>query len=246
MNDTKQTAPYATFDTFVTVLQEFTDAGIPTVIDKETFADKSRHDKWQLLGTFKFLDLMDNDGNPTEKLRYLVNQSDTRPAVLRRIMELAYASIFEYGLDNLSREVLDGILSDQYAVNGETLKKARSFFTNACKFVGLELPSAITQRVRQRRAKQIPLKTEPTLTFPEESDEEVKTSPKNENMLDELIKQNGRNEASPSFLHTINLKSGGRLTLSAEVDVWKLNKEDRNLVFKLVDDMKEYEDSDTP
>lgn len=244
MNDNKRTASYATFDTFLSVLNEFRAGGIPPVIDKETFEDKSRHDKFQLLGAFKFLDLIDEYGKPTQKLEYLVNQVEARPVAIKRLLELSYPVLFEHGISELKRDTLDKYLSD-YNVNGETLKKARSFFINACRFAGIPLPPAITQRIRKPRTKKAETAVEPARDFFEQSDEQFEPDAKDENMPPDT-EDNGRVEPQPSFVNTIILKSGGKLTLSAEVDVWKLDKEDRNLVFKLVDDMKDYEQTERP
>jgi hypothetical protein len=74
--DSKRTAPYATFITFLGLLDIYNDYGIPEKIDSDTFASFSRHDKWQLLGAFIFLGLIDEFGKPTAKLEYLVS-SDT-------------------------------------------------------------------------------------------------------------------------------------------------------------------------
>jgi hypothetical protein len=41
--------------------------------------------------------------------------------------------------------------------------------------------------------------------------------------------------------HSLRLRSGGQVTLSVSVNVMQLSAEDRNVVFHLIDKLKEYE-----
>lgn len=244
--DSRLTAPYATFSTFLGLLDIYKETGIPQIINQETFANFSRHDKWQLLGAFIFLDLVDEYGKPTQKLEHLVIQEIPRPTILKRILELSYTPFFENGIENLTRDALNQTLSERYGVRGDTQKKARTFFIKACEFAGVVLPLEITKRRRQSRARKVVETVSDAPTFFEQPDERTEENTQKEVMPEELIQNNERGDGQPSFVNTINLKSGGKLTLSAEVDVWKLDREDRNLVFKIVDDMKDYEKIERP
>ena len=47
-------------------------------------------------------------------------------------------------------------------------------------------------------------------------------------------------------IKTVLLRSGGQITVTVSVDLMQLSREDRTFVFKLIDELGEYEDASTP
>jgi Family of unknown function (DUF5343) len=232
------TPPYATFDTFIQILNKYKENGIPSVINKETFEDYTRHNKWQLLGAFKFLGLIDEYGTPTPDFNYLIID-ESRQATLRQLIQSAYALIFEKDIMTIKRDELDSIFRNDYKINGETLKKARTFFTHACKFAQISMSQNIATRKRRKFLTELNKDTDLLKELEMETDKQSEEK----NMQNEEMQDTQNIISQPAFTNIINLKSGGKLTLSVEVDIWELNKADRDFVFEIKDSMKEYEDS---
>lgn len=56
-----------------------------------------------------------------------------------------------------------------------------------------------------------------------------------------LPSQEKRDSAPPGTSRTVNLASGGTLTISATLDLFSLSPPDRNFVFGLIDELDKYE-----
>lgn len=237
--------PILPFDAFIGILDELKDNGIPDFIKSYTFNHRSTHHSQQMFSACKFLGLVNEDGKPTYKLDAVVFSGDGRPEALQEILISSYQPIFAHPVEKISQDDLSELFTASYGVTADTRKKSKTFFVKACQFAEIVLSESILRRVRGKSSE-----TENGLFKAQESvNITARTNDSPDNKMEITIEaQSGavtmnapanKNDAG-LFTHTINLKSGGTLMLSAAVDVWQLDKNDRDFVFKVVDDMKEY------
>jgi|GEM_PF-5598610 len=242
--------PYIPFNTFLSIVDDFAQDGIPEIINFNALKDRyGKHPAQQMSAACRFLGLTDGSGKPTESLNEFVYFKDRRPELLKYLMGDSFSELFEYPLNQLENERFVELLTRIYNVEGETRKRVKAFFTRACQFADINLSKSILSRAWRLSEDMVEETAEnngtPLLNGSESASNMNHDTPVNGSDIATAYKS----KAAPSdnrnaFVHTINLKSGGTLVLSAEVDVWKLEKNDRNFVFKIVDDMREYEQAE--
>jgi hypothetical protein len=98
-----------------------------------------------------------------------------------------------------------------YGLSGATQKKALSFFLQAASFAGIPLSPLLKGKTRGGPARRRTPEPAP------------------------------RADAPPALARTVELRSGGTLTLAAAVDLFSISPEDRRFLFELVDRMQAYE-----
>jgi hypothetical protein len=98
-----------------------------------------------------------------------------------------------------------------YGLSGATQKKALSFFLQAASFAGVPLSPLLKGKTRGGAARKRTAEPAPRL------------------------------EAPSTLSRTVELRSGGTLTLAAAVDLFSISPEDRRFLFELVDRMQAYE-----
>src|SRR4030042_3837851 len=98
--------PYVPFKTF----QNFLDSlkvGIPSRIDRSVISSFSGTVQSQLTGALKYLNLISENGLPSETLSRLVNSEGAeRQKILRDILKKSYPFLFQDGI-NLERITLN-------------------------------------------------------------------------------------------------------------------------------------------
>lgn len=149
------TAPYISFRTFLNLLDKLHSGGIPQHIDRHYWGGfLAGSTGQQVMAALRFLGLIDSDTNePTPTLERLVDPTQ-RKATLAELLDKQYAGLTESGVD-LSRTTpgrLEQTFGSLYKVEGETRRKAVTFFVHAAKFAEIPLSSQITAKTRQRRA----------------------------------------------------------------------------------------------
>ena len=91
-------APYAPASTVINAIRHFRDKGLPIVIDTNFLVriGISASLKNWVFGTFKFLDLITDDGKPTESFEALRKASDhDYSGILAGLLKEAYRLVFE-------------------------------------------------------------------------------------------------------------------------------------------------------
>ncbi len=222
----KRVVAYCPFKTFIASVEGL-EHGIPNQIDKSLWPSFSGAIQSQLLTAFRFLGLIDGEDKPTKRLHDLVEKKDTRPQVLKEILGASYPELVALDLmkttPNQFEEAIRG-----YGMTGDTNIKAKSFFLRAAKYASLPVSPLLTKITRQsgprrRKAAQPFVSIEPT------SNGDPAHMPPT----------GSRN--SPGTTRTVELKSGGRLTISLSVDVFLISQEDREFVFGLIDKLNAYD-----
>jgi hypothetical protein len=216
MEDAKRSVAYVPFTTFLAAIDSL-EHYIPHQIDTSVWPTYSGAIQSQLLGAFRFLGLIDNSGKPTLDLKMLVQDKTNRKVTMRKILESRYARLVSLGLTKVSPKQFDEAVRG-YGMTGETHKKVISFFLQAAKYSELPLSPLLLRKVRF-------------------------SSPRRHRRGDpgrqELATPSG--EVLQRTSKTIKLRSGGAVTVSVEGSVLEIGTEDRDLVFALIDKLREYE-----
>lgn len=217
-NDGKKVVvAYVPFKTFLAAIEGF-ERNMPTQIDSSVWPTYSGAIRSQLLGAFKFLGLIDEKGQPTATLKTVVGDKGNRKATLRKVLESSYKGVIGAGLQNMTPKMFDDLMA-AYGMSGDTHKKVSSFFLQAAKYAEIPMSPLLQKRrasgARRRR------------TGEEQDSESLVFRP------DVSVPQGSS--------RTVELKSGGKLTLILSINMFDLLGEDREFVFGIVDQCQRYE-----
>jgi hypothetical protein len=217
-DEKKMTVAYVPFKTFLAAIEGF-ERHMPAQIDSSVWPTYSGAMKSQLLGSFKFLGLIDEHGHPTNALKSLVEDKANRKATIRKILEASYKPLVNAGLQHMTPRMFDDLMS-AYGMTGATHKKVLSFFIKAAKFSELPMSPLLMRKIRT-------------------------TGPRKRKSADspesEYVFQTRPETLTQGSSRTIDLKSGGKLTLMLTVNVFDLNGQDREFVFGIIDKLQGYE-----
>src|ERR1017187_9308938 len=217
----KLTVAYVPFKTFLTAIESL-QQGVPSNINRTVFASFSGLMVSQVLGTFRFLGLMSQDGTPTDDLHKLVEDEPNRKALLKKIIVRSYAFLSKHDIAKMDLRSLQTAFAE-YDVTGTTLKKAITFFLQLARYADLKLSNYLMQQTRtvmttrKRRAS--------TSRNEQDNDQGYRPIPPSQN--------------GPS--KTIDLNRGLSLTLQTSADTFQMSPEDRGFVLKLLDQIEDYE-----
>ena len=220
-NATRKAPPYVPFKTFLSAIESL-EQGVPNQIDRSVLSSCSGVVQGQLLASLKFLGLIDEQGVPQKVLHELVEMKESRKSNLGRILENAYSDIFALNLVKMSPKQLEDAI-ENYGVTRATLRKALAFFLKAARYAELPLSPLFKRKTRESS----PRKKRNGSAQARRS--QAETNPPAE-------PQSGQGETK-----TINLRSGGSLTLILSVKFIEMEQEDRNFVFDLLDKLRAYE-----
>ncbi len=215
-------APYLPFRTFQSALESL-EHGIPKKLDRTMWPSQSGLVQSQILMALRFLGLVDAEDTPTDLLHELVTKKDARANLLESLIIAAYPDIVDHDLTKMSPKMVDDEM-DRYHVTGETKRKAVAFFLRAAKFAGMPMHPLLSSMVRNTG----PRKRKPKGTAISKSsggDEVVESLPQPQ---------------SSTHAKTVNLSNGAVLTMAIAGDPFTLPQEERNFVFKLVDEIQDW------
>ena len=232
--------PYISFVTFRNMVEWLETEEIPLRFDRSFWQTKySGATGFQLMAGLRFLGLLEGD-RPQPALECLVQaKGDERKAELERILRQAYAAV---NFDELARAT-PSMVSEwfrKYPLEGDTLRKAESFFVNACKDTNITLSNAVRKKARNKppksgvgigRDKKLARGRKGKLTLPDEE------PGRSSDQLKQAI-QIGRGQGNQA---KVVLDSGGEVTLNLAVDLFHLSEKDREFVLGLVDLVRSYQ-----
>lgn len=210
--------PWSTFHNTV----EKVAADLPNRIDRSYLASQSGTVQTYLISAFRGFGLTDEDDVVQDELRDLAKDAEGRPARVAALLERHYAAAVELGRTNATPGELDQTFAAMFPrVTGESRVKAIRFFLSAATYAGLQMsplwkapkagPSG-SRRARSARKSAQPNPQMPAQVPPAQGD-----------------------------AHTVNLRSGGAVTLSVSVNLFGLSRDDREFVLGLIDQLTNYE-----
>lgn len=228
--DTAQslTPAYLPWRTFTNTLDALAQH-MPNRIDRSAFPGQSGAIQNQLLLALRFFGLTHADGRPTDTLLAVaVADESARKAALRKLIEQKYAALFALNLMKTTPAEFAEKMTEEYKVTGDTRLKATRFFLNAASYLGIDVsPLLLRDRSKPVGNGSVQRKRRPGRPRSEEAEED-----------DEDAERPIQTAAES---RSVELRSGGTLTLSATTKFMGLSAADRKFVFDLIDKLEEYE-----
>ncbi len=215
--------PYVSYRTFSNFLAELRARGIPSRIDRSVMAHKSGTIQSQLLLTLAYLGLVKDSGQITPRLQKLLESEEAeRKALLREIIQTSYDFAFDrnFGLKTATSNQAEEVFQKTGA-SGETVRRCIAFFLAAAKDSGIPVSSYIKPHRRRKS------------TSSKRAQSSQNTPP---TALASIDDSDGGCES-----RKVQLKSGGTLRLELSIDIFDLDEKDREFIFRLIDELKEYE-----
>jgi hypothetical protein len=223
------TPAYIPWKTFTNTLDALT-KHMPNRIDKSAFPGQSGAGQSQLLLAFRFFGFIADDLKPTPALLAVaVSDEAARKKALRKLTDEKYAPLIALNLMKTTPAEFAEKMTEAYNISGDTRLKATRFFLSAADYLGIEISPLLlrdktkpvgngdTRRRRRRPAEVI-----------------------SEDEADFIAQETGQAHI-PGESRSIELRSGGTLTVSASTKFMQLSSADRNFVFGLIDKLEEYE-----
>ncbi|HYJ88792.1 MAG TPA: hypothetical protein VEW46_22200 [Pyrinomonadaceae bacterium] len=207
---------YLPFKTFLSALDRLAQ-GMPNEVDKECFPTYSSVVQGQIIGALRFFELIDDNGVPNGTVLERLAQQKTvggRKANLLPLLKSGYSEVIKLDLAKLTPSKLDAAF-ENYAISGDTKRRAKTFFIHAAQFVGLGLSPLLTRRTRSLTGK----KKRPARP----------TDPELATRHQESIGTNSDESV------TIQLSGGVTLTVTLAGKLLRLNKQDREFAFGIID-----------
>lgn len=138
--EARNAAPYVSFKTLSSFIEEMREHGLPDQIDRSVMRKLSGNNQTQLILALKFLRLVTDAGEVTDGMRTLAIGATTEPdfkAALSKILDNAYAEIIgTVNVESASYKQVADRFRDAGKVDGETLQKAIRFYLKAIEYVG--------------------------------------------------------------------------------------------------------------
>ena len=234
-----QAPPYISFRSLGNMLDRFKSEGLPHRIDRSFWGHfLSGSAGAQMMVALRSLGLVDQSDSPTDLLERMSDEgasAEDRKRILGEVLKQRYPEVMVLDLSRASWGQLEEVFKEKYGLDGETRRKAMTFFINAAQYTDVPLSTHITKRVRTRIA-----------------------APKNGGRSGQRkLRQNGGTPAhndgkkaeedppgqtgpSSGQSRAVQLRSGGTITLSYSVDLFALDETDRQFLLTLVDTMRQY------
>ena len=219
--------PYISWLAFLNFIEWLDEVGIPVQVDRSFWSTKFAGGTGsQLMSGLRYLKLLDGEV-PTPSLEELVKaDAGTRKRLIGQLLRERYSSVFAIELERATPKMINDAFAD-LGVEGDTSRKAQSFFINGCKYAGVPLAAGIRRRARNRGT-----------TTPR-----VRRANRRAKPADDPPQQDSQpsSQASSGQSTTIKLGGGGSLTLVLNANVLTLEERDRQFINSLVGQFQAYE-----
>ena len=221
-------APYVSFKTFQSGVQALRHHGLPGKIDRSVWASKSGADQAALLSAFRFLGLIGPDGitqPPLEMLAKAGEATAEEKNILRGVLNHAYADLFKENLETLTPAQFSEAIG-KYGSQGSTRDRAMRFFVKAAAFCDIKMSGRLTARkTRSVNARGNGANAQRKGRKPED---DTPNPP--------------QDTQGASAMKVIKLPGAqGVLVLSGTFNLFELAGSERELVFNIIDSMKDFE-----
>jgi hypothetical protein len=147
----KRLPPYISYRTFYNFIERLQQR-VPGRIDRSYWGDMlSGSTGTQLMAALRFLDLVDENGRPTDRLKPLAtSRGDQRQIELRKLVVNSFGFIIDGELDpqNATYSQLEEIFGDKFQLTGQLSRKCIRFFIELSNNAGITLSPFITKRFR--------------------------------------------------------------------------------------------------
>jgi hypothetical protein len=135
-----RTAPYTSYRTFKTFIEDLREHGVPTRIDRSVLTRFSGAVGGQLMHALRFLGLIDDEGRTTQRLRELViaHGGAEWPETLSQALKQAYAPMFAIDLETATPSHFSATFRKAFPAADAVVQKCVTFFLYAAADAGLK------------------------------------------------------------------------------------------------------------
>jgi hypothetical protein len=152
------TPPYVSYPSFKTLLHDLHEHDVPSRIDRSVLKRFSGITGTQLLTALRFLKLIDENSEPTPRLRELAaayGTADWNPAMIA-ILQAEYAPLFGLDLGNATASHFDETFRKAFPGADSVLQKTTAFFLSAAKDCGIIISDRV---LLGRKSRVVPVGT---------------------------------------------------------------------------------------
>lgn len=145
---TTPAAAYLAFRTFMSAIESL-EQGVPKRLDRTMWKSQSGQTQGQIMMALRFFGLIDDDDVPTVALHRLIapENKDRRPEQIGALLRHAYKGILDHDLTRMTPKMLEELMSD-YNVQGDTRRKAVTFFLQAARYADLPMHPLLFSQIR--------------------------------------------------------------------------------------------------
>ena len=224
MSDAEFVPPYMAFGTFRNFLAGLNPERIPARIDRSLMVGMAGGTQTYLLQTLRLFELIDGEGRASRQLVALARDEASFKTEMATIVRQFYAEQLALSSQQgTAAQLAESFSSSGY--QGSTLRKAITFFLHACAAAEIELSPHFRSPQPGRATNGSPRRRTRPKAAPILSTEDTQPS------------------SAAAEQRTVQLRSGGTLTISCSTTFMELSREDRGFVFGLVDQLDEYQES---
>lgn len=129
---------YKSFKNFISGLRE---AGVPSRIDRSVLKKMSGSEQSAMIGSLRWLGLIEADGTPTADLHSIVDSNDAQYSIkLGQLLVKSYVFLTDKSID-LSRATGQQLIERfrEFNASGSTIDKALGFFLSAAREAGITI-----------------------------------------------------------------------------------------------------------
>ncbi len=223
--------PYLPFDTLRNFLDGLNGRPLPPWIDRSLMAGTAGGTQTLLLATLAFFGLIGNSREVLPPFRELVAADvEQRQTVMRQLLHQAYPEAMKLAGQHATADQLAESFRSVSGYQGSTLRKAVTFYLNMAKYAQVEVSPFF------RPPTQTPAGRKPTRTRAATSS--VKSPTSRAVASDGLV-----TPTAPAESRSVELQSGGTVTISCSISFLGLSRSDREFVFDLVDRIDGYREA---
>jgi hypothetical protein len=235
VNTTEETwtPPYVSLKTLIALFDRMAEEEPPDRIDKSYLIGMSGGYQTQVIAALNALGLRNPETMElTDRLKALVKGDEgERQVIIAEILEEYYGPVLK-----LSRTATQGQMLEAFkgmGVNmGDTMRKVVAFFLAAAKYAGFPISKHWKVPGVPRSPKKAAAKKSTTSA--------VETLAPTVPQATVFKGSSGIEGGTPAMLRSVELRSGGQVTVSMNVDLFSLDDDDHKFVNGLVKAMKEY------
>jgi hypothetical protein len=147
-----RTAPYTSYRTFRTFIEDLRDHGVPSRIDRSVLTRFSGSVGGQLMHALRFLGLIDDEGRTTQRLRELMiaHGGAQWPETLSKALQQAYAPIFAIDLETATPSQFSATFRKAFPAADAVVQKCVTFFLYAAADAGMKISGRILKGRKPR------------------------------------------------------------------------------------------------
>ncbi len=147
-----RTPPYTSYRTFKTFIQDLGEHGVPSRIDRSVLTRFSGVVGTQLIHALRFLGLIEDNGQPSQRLRELVNAHGAGhwSEKLLELLRQEYAPMFTIDLETATPSHFNGTFRKAFPAAEAVVQKCVTFFLYAANDAGVRISGRVLKGRKPR------------------------------------------------------------------------------------------------